>query len=658
MRKSIKLLIVSLIPFVFQSCSEKTGTKINEEISQNSQIEQSDSMIVEQLIQRSNVFYKENQTKIEIFDSFLQEAQNIAEQHNLTYYQAVIHNIIGQRKRNISNFGEALKLHQKALEQAQKINHESLLSETFNNLGIVYLQIDNSSMALEMHINALQLAEKLNDSLNISIAINGIGAVNYYLGRYHTSIEYFTKSLEFSEIINDDRVKAINNKNIGDCWLKLGNSDSALYYQFKCLDYFLKCDDLSGKAACFNCISASYIDKEDLKNALIYIEKAIEINDEQGNLLEIASNLLRKGEIYYKMKKYDEVLKNITQALKISEDINSKNQIVEAIRLMAMVNEAKGNFSEALYYYKMASNYREIIINEKNLNHLTTMEIILDSETQKQKIIELSNEKNLQDIRLMRKRLMLIILVVSTFIIILVVLFLIFQFKLRTKYNKLKYQQRLLRTQMNPHFIFNALGAIKVYMLENDIESSTRYLTDFSKLMRQILQSSKSNYIPLNEEIEMITFYLNLQKLRFIPSFNFSIYIDENISIEKTIVPPMIMQPFVENAIEHGISSFGQEGIINISYKNIDKQIIMEVDDNGIGINSTSEKSNLNKNHESLAIKITKKRLDVIRKETKGKTGLEIIDKKELNPFDRGTKIKIILPLIEFNPKSQDEDDQ
>ena len=309
----------------------------------------------------------------------------------------------------------------------------------------------------------------------------------------------------------------------------------------------------------------------------------------------------------------------------------------------------------------MASNYKDSVINEKNLNHLTALETAHEFDNQRKQIQELNQETVLQQTLLNRQQLILITTLIATGIIILVILLIIFQYRLRTKLENYRYQQRLFQTQMNPHFIFNALSAIQVYMLENDTKTSMRFLSDFSKLMRQVLQNSNSDYISIKEDAEILNYYLNLQKLRFIPSFNFTLEIDKEINIEKTIVPPMITQPFVENAVEHGIKNLGLEGLIRIIYKKSGKQLILEVDDNGIGINSSIEKKNENKSHESLAIKITRRRLEVIRRDSKGKTGLEIIDKKTMNPFDRGTKVRITLPLIEFHsvkPKHNGEQHQ
>ncbi|GAO29331.1 DNA-binding response regulator/sensor histidine kinase [Geofilum rubicundum JCM 15548] len=132
--------------------------------------------------------------------------------------------------------------------------------------------------------------------------------------------------------------------------------------------------------------------------------------------------------------------------------------------------------------------------------------------------------------------------------------------------------------------------------------------------------------------------------------FGFNIHIDPSIDPHAILVPPMITQPFVENAVEHGIKDLHENGFLDIRFKQVNKQMIIEVEDNGVGIHhSMQQKNDKTKSHESMAIKITKERLDVIHNDSGGKVGLEIIDKKDVNPFDHGTLVRIILPVVEQN---------
>lgn len=651
-RLIVALLAVTLLAFLLflpLGCNLDEGKDIGN-LLKPTVTEITDSLVVDQLIQRSEAFFKETGTKAEPFDSFLKEALEIAQRRNMAYEQAFIHNMIGKRYRNRAQYGEAMKSHQKALNIAQTLNNEALLADIYNQIGVVYRRTDDNAMALDMHFKALKLAENIKDTFNISVSINSIGNVNFNLGRYHTAMAYFQQSLDLSENMENLLGKAINYNNIGECWLKIGVPDSALYYHYLSLDYNSRIGSRVGQSICFNSIGACFIAKGEPDKALDYLDKSLRINRKLGDLMQVSISLGKIGETYLKMKNYVKAQEFLKESFEMASKIGSKFQAEETARLLSALFEQNGNHAKALSYYKTASVYKDSILNEKNMFHLTTMEAVLDSESQREKILRLNQETLKQQSILDRQRLLILFFIAIVSVLILVAILLIYQYKLRTKYRNLKHQQRLLRSQMNPHFIFNALSAIQVYVLENDIEKSTRFLTDFAKLMRQVLRSSTHDYISLKDETEILKYYLNLQKLRFVSPFEYCIEVDENLESEKIVVPPMITQPFVENAIEHGLKPMEHEGLLAVRFKKIGPQVVVEVEDNGLGIDATLAKQDKSKNHESMAIKITKERLDVIRNDSGGKVGLEIIDKKTINPFDRGTIVRIILPLVEFNP--------
>jgi sensor histidine kinase YesM len=212
-------------------------------------------------------------------------------------------------------------------------------------------------------------------------------------------------------------------------------------------------------------------------------------------------------------------------------------------------------------------------------------------------------------------------------------------------------QQRLLRTQMNPHFIFNALSAIQVYILENDTKKSSSFLSNFATLMRQVLRSSQYEYVTIAEEIKMLGYYLELQQLRFIEPFSFQIETDPKLDENYVLIPPMITQPFIENAIEHGIRSRGENGQVHVRFINHNDRLGIEIEDNGIGWKPSKENGDMDKKHESMAIKITHERLEVIKKVTKKKTHLEIIDLQEKMPDKTGVLVRMEIPIINLAHK-------
>ncbi|MDE3184217.1 MAG: histidine kinase [Bacteroidota bacterium] len=206
-------------------------------------------------------------------------------------------------------------------------------------------------------------------------------------------------------------------------------------------------------------------------------------------------------------------------------------------------------------------------------------------------------------------------------------------------------QLAALRSQMNPHFIFNALNSIKKFVLSNDAENADIYLGKFSKLIRSILNTTREANISLGKEIEMLTLYLELEKLRFGKKLNYHIYVDPSLEEGSIFIPTMIVQPFIENAMLHGIMHKDCcDGEILVSFLDHEDHLEINVKDNGVGRKAAADIS-LNKNdfHTSLGIEVTARRLEALKTNSEIPSGIEIVDLEEKgNPA--GTLVKIFVP--------------
>ena len=201
-----------------------------------------------------------------------------------------------------------------------------------------------------------------------------------------------------------------------------------------------------------------------------------------------------------------------------------------------------------------------------------------------------------------------------------------------------------LRSQMNPHFIFNALNSIKKFVLTNDAENADVYLGKFSKLIRLILNTTREVNIVLDKEIEMLTLYLELEKLRFGDKFNYIIYIDPPLMESTILIPTMIIQPIIENAILHGIMHKEGEGEIQISFFIGDNHIEIDVKDNGVGRKAAASiRMNSERPHNSFGIDVTTARLLALKPDEKTPSGIEILDIEE-DGMPAGTLVKIFIP--------------
>jgi len=214
-----------------------------------------------------------------------------------------------------------------------------------------------------------------------------------------------------------------------------------------------------------------------------------------------------------------------------------------------------------------------------------------------------------------------------------------------TESQLLSLENKALQSMMNPHFIFNSLGSIQSYLLQNRSVEASTYLSQFARLIRQNMNSLKSNFISIDDEVERLRNYLELEKIRTNTKFDFKIDVDTQLDGDEIGIPSMIVQPFAENAVWHGISSLPGNGIINIRFlKNDEKSILIFIEDNGIGIESRTENSKSGQ-HLHMGMSLTEKRIKLIGEQLHVKS--EIITEK-INPGlpNPGTRVKLLVPVL------------
>jgi len=215
----------------------------------------------------------------------------------------------------------------------------------------------------------------------------------------------------------------------------------------------------------------------------------------------------------------------------------------------------------------------------------------------------------------------------------------------------LELKQKLLRSQMNPHFIFNSLFAIQNFIYGQKADKAGRYLSDFAHLIRLILNNSREEYIALDKEIETIRLYLDLQSLRFNPAFHYTLTLDPEIDMELTAVPPMLAQPFIENSLEHGLRHQKGEGQIEIRFTLEKNRLCFEVADNGIGLmRSQATKREKPDGHKSLAMEITRERIRLLNRNLDQKIRFEITDRSSEKEGMCGTRVRFSIPYMDYKP--------
>jgi LytS/YehU family sensor histidine kinase len=200
-----------------------------------------------------------------------------------------------------------------------------------------------------------------------------------------------------------------------------------------------------------------------------------------------------------------------------------------------------------------------------------------------------------------------------------------------------------LRAQLNPHFMFNCLTAIQELILKEDFENSQTYLARFAKLLRMLVENTETPFTPLQKEIDLLELYLSLEKLR-LPDLRFSITADPSINKDKTLIPNMILQPYIENALWHGLSPKTGDKKLEVNIQKQNGNVIYNVKDNGVGRKRSSElKSLYRRGHKSKGVELLTKRFKLLSEEYGSDITTEVIDVMN-NGKAGGTEVAIIVP--------------
>jgi ligand-binding sensor domain-containing protein len=239
----------------------------------------------------------------------------------------------------------------------------------------------------------------------------------------------------------------------------------------------------------------------------------------------------------------------------------------------------------------------------------------------------------------------LLLLLLCGFITAIIFIYRLKQQKLKT--TALDMEMKALRAQMNPHFIFNSLASIQHFILKGNTDDSNKYLTKFSKLIRGVLENSKSELVSIKKELEIVNLYIELEQLRVKP-FQYHLILDRDLNIADLQIPPLIIQPFIENAIWHGLEPSDGERLLRLELKIVEDKLYCVIEDNGVGRNHHKNKmqENVKIKDKSFGIEITQERINALKKTHNIEVRLKFIDKFNEAGHAIGTRVDILLPII------------
>ncbi len=549
---------------------------------------------------------------------------------------------------------EALEYFNMALDGAIKKEDYRTVFIVNNMLGNFYLQNGNHEKAIFHLNNALEVTRLTNATVQESAVLLNIGNVFDATGQHEKALGFYNEASRIFKSINDFSGVLRSYLNIGTMFDRLNQADSALRYYQKAVELSKQFSDNSYQAISYNFLGNQYRQMTNYTKAKPLLEKSLEIATESQNLSEIANASGFLAHLYFETGNYAKSEEMALLSLAYNKQQSYLRQIKENLLLLSNIYEQTGNYRQSLSYFKQYNAIKDSLFDQSRLEQITAIQEKLNFELKEKELQNKNLQIGQQQLELSQTRERFIYLALVALLLLLLMIGWLSWYRLRQSRAKLLLEQkqtetehRLLRSQMNPHFMFNALNSIQLFISEKDSKQAEQYLSKFAHLMRYYLDSSFTSYVLMNDEIEGLKLNLELERLRMNEGFDFEIVVSDQIDPADTEIPPMLAQPFIENAIKHGFRTKSSPCKLSVTFELADANTMRcVVEDNGIGRKAASSIRRANNGHTSKGMEITLNRLKNIWKKDFRDDYLKIIDLTSADGKASGTRIVLLFPCL------------
>jgi tetratricopeptide (TPR) repeat protein len=540
-----------------------------------------------------------------------------------------------------------------AYNLCEKVGDKGRLEITSTTTGNVYFWLKNNEKAAFYYQKAYELAKDIGR--NTGLTLNNLGIIASRSKQYDKAIGYYSDAIEQYKKSSANDMIAQTQINIADIYNEKGDFANAITYAQQGTEHILKNKTITGLMEGYEALITAYIRMGDLPKALENQRKFTTLKDslfnssKQKELLELQTKFAtEKKDKEIQILNQDKLVAELKLIQQNLDLINQKLLTEKNAKTLDLLRQSK-----LLQEADLARATSELSIEKQVGENRNTQLSLYQTELKlKQQQAEVQEKNNA-----ILRGLLLTLIIAGL---------LLWQFlryrsrverereimeKLRADEAHLRQLQetelRALRSQMNPHFIFNCLNAVKSLVLKNENEAASQYITKFSRLVRMVLENSRNEWISLEEELNILTLYLEIEQTRFNNSFQYWINIEGDVDTNGVKIPPMLIQPYVENAIWHGLMHKEGNGNVTISIQEKEENIIeINVLDDGVGRQKAKAlKSKTATKNKSLGMEISTDRLNIINQIYKVNTKVEVQDLVDSQGIACGTNVCLKLVL-------------
>jgi tetratricopeptide (TPR) repeat protein len=487
--------------------------------------------------------------------------------------------------------------------------------------------------ALKYARDAYYLAKKV-DTSGLPLICLRLYEIYSRIGDFPMQRLYLFEGIKYSK---QPTHKTVFANNISRYYFETGQPDSAILF-FKTME-----NDTIFSSPYFNAVKLENLgilltDKKRYKEGLIYQLKAAAINKAIGQM--DALSYFNLAATYRHLKEYGTAVKNLDTALTLAVPDRDWQLIKRIWHAKALNQKLQNRKDDAYSALDSAYAYYGVEVDSSILLQARELETQYKVKSKDDEIRSLALANEISSRINRQQRIVIFALVIAGLLIGIIVFLMWRRRQLRMQVREIELRQQLLRTRMEPHFLYNLLNFLQGFIRNGLYEKSTQYITQFSRLLRLSLENAGYSYVSLNDEVSALDSFLSLHEMNLEGLFEYRIDVDGEPTEYDISIPPMLIQPFVENAIVHGFPSADYKGIIAVRIICEAHTLRVTIDDNGVGLKDFSN----NKSRRSMATVITQERLNILGKRFHRQARLKIIDKKTAE-LGHGLTVELIIPF-------------
>ena len=524
------------------------------------------------------------------------------------------------------------------------------------NLGILLSSAGNLQSSTEANIKAFEQAKQCKAPRIESVALNNIGDNFASLRDYDKCRQYTLQAVEINMQLAAWHGVAVNYELLHRCDLEQGLYTDAKTYLDKGMPYAILDDDNYILSQYYLGYGKLHAIRNRSDSANYYFNKAMICAREKPDLRNEFQVYVAEAKYLKHIPEHDKI-SLLTKALKLAEQTQYQEGIANDAELLSAAYDRLNNRDSSLYYYRTYRSASDSLFSENNQRKMMV------NETEwKIKNKELENS-SLKQLTAAQKRQIafsniLLFLIGLGFLLSVFVAFLLYKsFQAKKLKDVSQYKQKIaetemqaLQAQMNPHFFFNSLNSIENFIMQNEKKLASDYLNKFARFIRSILDSSNNDLIDVNKDIQSLQLYIDLEQLRFNNKFTFHCEVDPRLLGGEYNVPALLVQPFLENAINHGIGPSDRVDLkicLKVSLNN--HMIHYIIEDNGIGRDQSRIYNEMNKPfHKSVGMKLTQDRINIFNQSPAYSESVKIIDLYDEEHNPTGTRIEFALKVLNY----------